>query len=574
MFGPASEPAANTLNFRVGQATHINGCEANEDYAGFVTPERSELAQKGALIALADGVSGNSGGRAAAEHTVRSLLADYYATPETWEIPLSLDKVVSAINRWVIAHGAANRQLAGMACTLSALVLRGSRFYLAHAGDCRIYRMNHDGLTQLTRDHVWDRPDMQQVVKRAIGLDQHLIMDYADGDMAVDDVFLICSDGVWNSLAHEEISAILLRNIDDPQTAADALVDAASRLDAQNNASAIVVRVDSVSRLDWRDTLRSGQSLPVPPRELTPGQHIDEFQILEQIHQSRATVLYKVRSYRTGQYLVLKTLQPQLAADQSSCDALLAEEWLAKRVVSPNFAQVMPTAPQARHFLYYVMSYHSGMNLQKQLDDGLHFTVGDAIRLGTQIVQGLGVLHRLSIIHRHIEPVNLLHADDDHIRILGLGEALAAGVPYAESADKPRAPNYAAPELFDERGASAQTDIFSLGVTLYHLLTRKFPYGAIKPGQIPKFGEPIPPSRFRPDIPAWLENILLRAVARDPEQRFETAEEMLLALERGAARPLASPPRRPLLQRRDWQWREVALVSLLINLLLVCVLLT
>ena len=97
--------------------------------------------------------------------------------------------------------------------------------------------------------------------------------------------------------------------------------------------------------------------------------------------------------------------------------------------------------------------------------------------------------------------------------------------------------------------ASEQTDLYAVGVTLYQLLTRKYPYGEIEPFQTPKFGDPVPPTRYRPDIPAWLESVLLKAVARDPKARFETAEEFLLALERGAHRPLVVPRKSPLLTR-------------------------
>ena len=111
-------------------------------------------------------------------------------------------------------------------------------------------------------------------------------------------------------------------------------------------------------------------------------------------------------------------------------------------------------------------------------------------------------------------------------------------------------------------------DLYAIGVTIYHALTRKYPYGEIEPFQRPKFGEPVPPTRYRPDIPQWFENLILKAVARNPEQRFETAEEMLLAIERGAARPLAALPPTPLVERDPAMlWRGVAIASILFNLL-------
>ena len=112
-------------------------------------------------------------------------------------------------------------------------------------------------------------------------------------------------------------------------------------------------------------------------------------------------------------------------------------------------------------------------------------------------------------------------------------------------------------------------DLYAAGVTLYHLPARKYPYGEIEPFQTPRFTEPVRPTRWRPEIRGWLENILPKAVVREAKDRFETAEEFLLTLERGAARPLAAPGRRPLAQRNPLlTWKLVAAVSLVLNFIL------
>jgi protein phosphatase len=558
---------AMPLTLSIGHATRAGQRASNEDYLGVVTPEGAELAARGALLAVADGVSGNGGGREAAEYAVRGLCADYYATPETWEVPRAIDRVLSAINRWLIAQCAPERLHAGMATTLSLLVLRGNRFYLGHVGDTRIYRLRQHELARLTQDHVWDRRDMRHVLKRALGLDQHLVVDYADGDLLPRDRFLVCSDGVWEPLGDKRIHELMLLH-DDPQRAADALANAALSASGSDNATALVARVDAVSEEGWRDMLDAHSRLPVPPR-LKPSSRIDDFEVLRLIHESRATLLYQVRSVVSGQVLVLKTLQPALAGDRQSCEGLLAEEWLAKRLVSNLFPQVMPVSGAARKHLYYVMTYHAGATLQRQLDSGRHFSVAEVVRFGIQITKALGVLHRLSILHRDIKPANLLLAEDGDLRVLDMGVALAAGVPYPELEGNPGTPSFMAPELFAGEPASVQSDVYAAGVSLYHLLTRKYPYGEVEPFQHPVFGEPILPTRYRPEVPRWLENVLLRAVARDRKERFETAEELLLALERGEACAVSAPPRTPLLYRHAGaRWQAVALISLVINLLL------
>jgi serine/threonine protein phosphatase PrpC len=558
------------LELAVGHATRTGKRSRNEDFVGAVTPQSAELAARGALLAVADGVSGEGAGREASEYAVRGLLADYYATPQTWEVTLAVDRVVSAINRWMMSQGAADKTRAGMATTLSLLVLRGNRYTSGHVGDTRIYRLRNHEMTLLTQDHVWDRPDMRHVLKRAVGLDQHLMVDYADGDLLPKDRFLICSDGVWEPLGNKRIHELMLLH-EDPQRAADALVDGALDAGGADNATALVTRIDAVAVEDWRDMLAACVHLPVPPR-LKPGSLIDGFEVLSLLHESRATLLYKVRS-AAGQVCALKTLQPALAGERASCEGLLGEEWLAKRLVSKHFPQVVPIAASARHHLYYVMTFHTGATLQQHLDSGKHFTVDEVARIGGQIAKALGVLHRLSIVHRDVKPANLLREESGELRVLDMGVALAAGVPYPELQGNPGTPSFMAPELFEAGKASVQSDLYAAGVSLYHLLTRKYPYGEIEPFQHPQFADPTPPTRYRPDIPQWLENILLRAVARDQKQRFTTAEEMHLALERGETRPLSAPPRTPLAQRPTALWQAIALVSIVINLLLIYILL-
>src|SRR3954471_3024586 len=107
-------------------AAHATRCgqrEHNEDFVGMVTPNEPELSNKGVLAAVADGVSGHAGGREAAEYSVRGLLADYYAKPDTWPVSKALERVLKATNSWVQRHGATRPEMAGMASTLTCLVL-------------------------------------------------------------------------------------------------------------------------------------------------------------------------------------------------------------------------------------------------------------------------------------------------------------------------------------------------------------------------------------------------------------------------------------------------------------------
>ncbi|MBL8435459.1 MAG: bifunctional protein-serine/threonine kinase/phosphatase [Zoogloea sp.] len=545
----------------------------NEDFCGAATPEGPELDAKGILAAVADGVGGHANGREAAEYTVRGLLSDYYATPDTWAVNKSLDTVIGALNRWLVAHAARTRESAGMATTLSAIVLRGRRYYLAHVGDSRIYRLRGGRLEQLSTDHVWEHPELKNVLSRAVGLDAHLSVDYADGELEAGDVFALMSDGVWGQLGDRKIADIL-KSEAGPQAAASRLAMTAEGGGSQDNCTALVLRVDALPADRLRDNVARLRQLPLPPR-LKPGQQLDGLTVDALLHESMVTLLYRVRDDR-DRACVLKTLRPE-HDDPEAAAALAHEEWLARRVNDAWFPQVIPH-PQRSH-LYYLMSWHDGATLKARLDNGHRFGSGEVAELGTRILKGLAALHRLSIVHRDIKPDNL-HVDaEGRLRILDLGVAAADsqhdGQKF-EEINNPGTPSYMAPELHAARPepASPQTDLYAVGVTLYQLLTRKYPYGEIEPFQTPKFGDPVPPTRYRPDIPAWLESVLLKAVAREPRARFETAEEFLLALERGAHRPLVVPRKSPLLER-DPQLglKLVAALSLVANLLMLWLLL-
>ena len=557
-----------SLQFEIGQSSLIGPRTRNEDYVGVVTPVNEQLSVKGALIAVADGVSGNAGGGEASEMTVRTVSSDYYATPDTWEPLASLDKVLTAANRWLIAQANANRDMAGMATTLSLLLLRGQRYYSAHVGDTRIYLLRDGVLKQLTTDHVWDRPDMRHVLKRAVGLDQHLAVDFGEGALKVGDVFALMSDGVWDVLGEQNIHKVL-GLFDSPQMICDHLTKTATEKGGTDNTTAVAVKITQLGEDTLSELLAGGKHLGLP-NKLNIGEIIDDFEVVDILYESRASLLYKVRHVSSKQLFVLKTLQPLLATDIDSCNGLLNEEWLAKRVVSQYVPQVFPVSVEKRSKLYYIMSWHEGATLQQRLESGHHFTVAGTAKIGLDMMRGIGALHRLNIVHRDIKPDNVHQANDQRLRILDLGVALSSGIGTIEAMQNPGTPSYMAPELFDGETATPQSDIYAAGVTLYHLLTRKYPHGEIEPFQHPKFGAPTPPTRYRPDIPYWLENIILKAIVRDVKTRFETAEEMLIALEHGELKPILAPARTPLIARArlvKWQW--LAIFSLIVNFLLI-----
>jgi serine/threonine protein phosphatase PrpC len=547
------------LQLSFAEASATGPRSENQDALRSVTPAPALAASKGYLFAIADGVSQCADGGLAARSTLQALALDYYATPETWSVAQALDRLLLAQNRWLQANGGGQPLLT----TVSALVMRGRRFTLAHVGDCRVYRWHAERLQRISEDHVWDQPGMQHVLKRALGLDQHLVLDFLDGELRDGESFVLLSDGVWSMLGDTAIAAIL-RDQPDLHSAAKTLVNAAHLAGSQDNASALLVRVDAVGEANIGDALMHLQQWPLPPA-LKPGQSFEGWQVQGIVAQSQQSLLYRVFDEQ-GQTWLLKTLPTRSGDDACAGQALLSEEWFLKRVAGRHFPEVHPCSQ--RQHLYYVMREYSGRTLaQLELLPLAHWQ-----DIAERLLRAVGLLHRRQILHRDIKPENLHVGDDGELRLLDFGLAYCPGLSEDAPSTLPGTPSYIAPEAFRGDPPSAQQDLYAVGVTLYFLLTGHFPYGEIEAFQRPRFGLPVSASRYRPDLPEWLAQSLERGVAADPEHRFETAEEWLLVLEQGERRSLSIRPR-PLLEREPLKvWRTMALLALLGNLLLLVLL--
>jgi len=552
-----------SLQLSFAEASAIGPREENQDALRLVTPAPALAASKGYLFAIADGVSQCADGGLAARSTLQALALDYYATPETWGVAQALDRLLLAQNRWLQANGGGQPLLT----TVSALVMRGRRFTLAHVGDCRVYRWHADQLQRVTEDHVWDQPGMQHVLKRALGLDQHLVLDFLDGELRLNEHFVLLSDGIWAVLGDTAIAAIL-RDQPDLHSAAQTLVNAAHLAGSQDNASALLVRVDALGETSIGDALIHVQQWPLPPA-LKPGQTFEGWHVEGILGQSQQSLLYRVRDAQQQPWL-LKTLPGALRDDHLAGQALLSEEWFLKRVAGRHFPEVH--AASQRQHLYYVMREYSGSTLAQLAERATTLPLAQWQDLAERLLRAVGMLHRRQILHRDIKPENLLLGDDGELRLLDFGLAYCPGLSEDQASTLPGTPSYIAPEAFRGDAPSPQQDLYAAGVTLYFLLTGHYPYGEIEAFQRPRFGVPVSASRYRPDLPEWIAQSLERAVAADPAERFETAEEWLLVLEQGERRSLSVRPR-PLLEREPVKvWRTLALVALLVNMVLLVLL--
>lgn len=577
-----------SFDIDIGYTSVAGAQPVNEDFVGAMLPERGRESL-GVIAAIADGVSHGGLGREAAQTTVTSLVRDYHATPPTWDTTVALDRILTAHNDWLAAVNRRREPAVGMS-TLTAVVLRGHGYALAHVGDSRAYLVRAGELRQLTTDHVMPHPDLRHQLLRAVGAQERLVIDYLQGELQVGDVFLLVTDGVHGALRVRQIAQLMQEQAGaDAQAISAALVQAALKAGSQDNASALVARVLGLLDMTLHDVARAVGALSAPPR-LKPGATLDGLRVQALVADNGINLLYQVLDPAAHKSYALKCMHPARAHDPDECAMLVHEAWLARCMQGSRAARHLvhlhergpAGAPSAFYLLY---DWHAGQTLQQRLDRRQPVSPAQAVALAAQALRVLGLLHRQGVVHRDVKPANLHLGEDGVLRLLDLGVALSGHEPAAMRRLHAGTPSYVNPEQWGfavrdsgvdtsvpPQDADARSDLFALGVTLYQLLSGgKLPYGEVLPYQSGRYWrDPLPPSRHNPEVPIWLDHVLLKAVARDQRRRFETAEEFLLALERGASRPLTAPPATPLLQRDPTMvWKLLLGVSALFNALLV-----
>ena len=552
----------------IGHATERASRPVNEDFAAAARHAAHEEAL-GFIAAIADGVSTGGQGLMAAQTSVMSLVEDYFAAPATWDTTVVLDRVIGAHNSWLCAHNRRNSEAA--MSTLTALALRGHSWTLAHVGDTRAYLLRGSECRRLTQDHALDHPDLRSQLTRAMGLDDAVRVDYLQGDLHLGDAFVLVSDGVHTKLAASHLQSLAVQGT--AQEASVAIVRAALAAGTQDNATALVVRVLGLARARLEDAVSLSRQLPVP-RRLRIGEAIDGLVVTALVADTGVHLLYQVRDVASGTLKALKTLHPSRAGDRQEREMLAHEAWLSERVRDrgeEGFVRLNEVPDASEYYLLY--DWHAGQTLEQLFArrGARGLVVADVVVWSIAAARALGRLHRLGVIHRDVKPGNLHLGEDGQLRLLDLGVALSGNETTEQRDLHAGTPSYMNPELWDNQPADAGSDLFALGVTMYQLLTGHLPYGEIEPYQTLRYRRDAKPlSRLRPDVPIWLDHIVLKAVARDTKQRFETAEELTVALERGASRPLAAPSATPMLARDPAAlWQIAFAVSLLMNLLLV-----
>ena len=211
------------------------------------------------------------------------------------------------------------------------------------------------------------------------------------------------------------------------------------------------------------------------------------------------------------------------------------------------------------------MPFYEGETLEARLSRPARVSLDEGVRIALGLTRAVAALHRAGIVHRDIKPDNILLEPRGTLKLLDLGVARLPQLEEFPASEIPGTPSYMAPELFRGQPGNEASDQFAIGVTLFRLFTQHYPYGEIEPFQQPRFGRPTPLADYRPDLPAWVDQLVGRAISVEPARRFGDVLELGLELESANARGTPAAPRRPPLYERNplLFWKVVSFVLLL-----------
>jgi serine/threonine protein phosphatase PrpC len=531
----------------VGFASETGPRERNEDFGGAVFGWELPKPRRDVVAAIADGIGGAKGGRVAAETAVRGFLDGFCDLPETMEVRRAAATVISSLNGWIYSQGKRDPKLAGMGCTFTAIVLRGRIAHVLHVGDTRAYRFGGDRLALLTTDHVREGTTgsgRSNILFRALGVETEVRLDYATQPVALHDRFLMCSDGVHGYLAPEAIADIM-RERSASEDTARALVAAALDAGSTDNCTAMVMDVVELPTAESAEVVGTAiMQLPLIPTPIV-GEAIDGFLLKVLVSDGRYSRLFGAIDEIEGGEVVLKFPKPQVAAVATYHAAFVREAWVGARVNSPWIGRIIELPPGRQTCLYTVMPLYQGELLSSRLARRPSMGLEEGRNIAIKLSRGASALHRAGIIHRDIKPDNVILESGGSLKLIDLGVVRVPGLEDFPPEDIPGTLGYMAPEMLASEPGNEATDIYALGVTMFRAFASEFPYGNLDAVSPPRRTRPIPLGELRPDLPAWLQTVLARAVATDPNERFRDMNEFATEMEQGPVRaPLAV--RRPL----------------------------
>jgi len=269
--------------------------------------------------------------------------------------------------------------------------------------------------------------------------------------------------------------------------------------------------------------------------EFHPGDQLDHYRIDGLVARSGMASIFRGTDVRDGKAVAIKVPHAEMEADPVLYDRFKREEEIGKKLVHPGVVRVFNDEDRSRR--YMVLEWVDGRLLRQILNEQKKFPQERAIRITLALCKALDYIHSQGVVHRDLKPENIMVGPDDQVKLIDFGIAANAGsrrLTFAKLTEAMGTPDYISPEQVKGKRGDARSDVYSLGIMFYEMLTGKVPFTGPNPFVIMNerlLNNPIPPREVNPEISPELQEIIYRALERDPNKRYPNAHEFAMDLE-------------------------------------------
>lgn len=269
--------------------------------------------------------------------------------------------------------------------------------------------------------------------------------------------------------------------------------------------------------------------------EFHPGDHLDHYRIEGLVARSGMASIFRATDERNGRAVALKLPHPEMEADPVLFDRFQREEDIGKKLDHPGVVKVFSDEDRSRR--YMVLEWVDGRLLRQILNEQKKFSPERAIRITLALCNALDYIHSQGVVHRDLKPENIMVGPNDEVKLIDFGIAANSGsrrLTFAKLTEAMGTPDYISPEQVKGKRGDQRSDVYSLGIMFYEMLTGKVPFTGPNPFVIMNerlLNNPIPPREVNPEVSPQLQEIIYRALERDPNKRYPNTHEFAMDLE-------------------------------------------
>ena len=261
--------------------------------------------------------------------------------------------------------------------------------------------------------------------------------------------------------------------------------------------------------------------------QLQPGEKFEHFRIEAMVIRTSMTTIYRATDLRTGQLVAIKIPHPELECDPMFYSRFQREKFIGKKLHHPGVVQFFPEDDLDQ--LCIVMEWVDGKFLREIIAKEGKISPERATRIASNVCEALEYIHSQGVVHRDLKPENIMVGEDDRIKLIDFGISGAEGVrrlTFSKLSNAMGTPDYISPEQIKRKRGDGRSDVYALGVILYEMLTAQTPFNGPNPLAVMNdrlVNDPDPPREVNPEISAEMQEIIYRALERDPEHRYASA---------------------------------------------------